>query len=100
MPLAASLLKGCDGQFNVGAGALFAGLVRAFVCHCVGRRCLPAVPAYVAMVRRLSELEERMMKKQIAVLGAGSWGSVLANVLVENGHQVQLWSRNPDQVAE
>lgn len=41
-----------------------------------------------------------MMKKQIAVLGAGSWGSVLANVLAENGHQVQLWSRNPDQVAE
>ena len=40
------------------------------------------------------------MKKQIAVLGAGSWGSVLANVLAENGHQVQLWSRNPDQVAE
>ena len=41
-----------------------------------------------------------MMKKKIAVLGAGSWGSVLANVLAENGHQVQLWSRNPDQVAE
>ena len=40
------------------------------------------------------------MSEQIAVLGAGSWGSVLANVLVENGHAVRLWSRNPAQVAE
>lgn len=38
--------------------------------------------------------------KKIAVLGAGSWGSVLANVLVENGHAVQLWTRNADQMAE
>lgn len=38
------------------------------------------------------------MAEQIAVLGAGSWGSVLANMLVENGHQVKLWSRNQDQV--
>lgn len=40
------------------------------------------------------------MNKKVAVLGAGSWGSVLANVLVENGHQVKLWSRDADQVAE
>ena len=38
--------------------------------------------------------------KQIAVLGAGSWGSVLANVLVENGHNVLLWTREEDQVKE
>lgn len=38
------------------------------------------------------------MAEQIAVLGAGSWGSVLANMLVENGHQVKLWSRNQEQV--
>lgn len=38
------------------------------------------------------------MAEQIAVLGAGSWGSVLANMLVENGHQVKLWSRNKEQV--
>ena len=36
--------------------------------------------------------------KKVAVLGAGSWGSVLANLLVENGHQVMLGSRNQAQV--
>ena len=28
------------------------------------------------------------MKQRIAVLGAGSWGSALASVLVENGDDV------------
>lgn len=40
------------------------------------------------------------MTEKIAVLGAGSWGSVLANLLDENGHDVRLWSNNPAQVAE
>ncbi|BBM20999.1 NAD(P)H-dependent glycerol-3-phosphate dehydrogenase [Lactobacillus pentosus] len=40
------------------------------------------------------------MSKQIAVLGAGSWGSILANLLDENGHSVRLWSYAPAQVAE
>jgi len=31
------------------------------------------------------------MKKEITVLGAGSWGTTLALVLNENGHQVTLW---------
>lgn len=38
--------------------------------------------------------------KKIAVLGAGSWGTVLANLLFENGNAVTLWTRNPKQVAE
>ncbi|CUS26706.1 glycerol-3-phosphate dehydrogenase (NAD(P)(+)) [Paucilactobacillus oligofermentans DSM 15707 = LMG 22743] len=38
------------------------------------------------------------MTEKIAVLGAGSWGSVLANLLSENGHDVYLWSHNPEQV--
>ena len=37
---------------------------------------------------------------KIAVLGTGSWGTVLANLLVENGHDVQLWGRNQDIVQE
>lgn len=37
------------------------------------------------------------MAEKIAVMGAGSWGSVLANMLVENGHDVTIWSRNADQ---
>jgi glycerol-3-phosphate dehydrogenase (NAD(P)+) len=36
----------------------------------------------------------------VAVLGAGSWGSALAKVLNENGHKVTLWSRSEEQVAE
>lgn len=40
------------------------------------------------------------MKEKIAVLGAGSWGSILAGVLVENGHQVHLWSNMQSQVDE
>lgn len=40
------------------------------------------------------------MTKKIAVLGAGSWGSILANVLVENGHEVNLWSNSEEQVQE
>lgn len=40
------------------------------------------------------------MASRIAVLGAGSWGSVLANLLTENGQTVALWSHKPAQVQE
>lgn len=40
------------------------------------------------------------MTEKIAVLGAGSWGSVLAKVLIENGHEVALWSNSQAQVDE
>lgn len=40
------------------------------------------------------------MGKKIAVLGAGSWGSALANVLVENGHEVRIWTRDETQQNE
>jgi glycerol-3-phosphate dehydrogenase (NAD(P)+) len=41
-------------------------------------------------------MEARAM--QIAVLGAGSWGTALASLLARNGHQTQLWGRNSEQV--
>lgn len=37
---------------------------------------------------------------KIAVLGAGSWGTVLADLLVHNGHQVRLWGNRADVAAE
>ncbi|USS87801.1 NAD(P)H-dependent glycerol-3-phosphate dehydrogenase [Fructilactobacillus hinvesii] len=40
------------------------------------------------------------MKTKIAVLGAGSWGSMLAAILNENGHTVQLWTRSAAQAEE
>lgn len=39
-----------------------------------------------------------MESKQIAVLGAGSWGTALAVSLGGNDHQVRIWARDPKQV--
>ena len=36
----------------------------------------------------------------IAVLGAGSWGSALSIVLSDNNHQVRLWGRDIKQIQE
>ncbi len=41
-----------------------------------------------------------MKQMQVSVFGAGSWGSVLAHVLAENGHDVLLWTRHSDQAQE
>jgi glycerol-3-phosphate dehydrogenase (NAD(P)+) len=38
-----------------------------------------------------------MTKVEAAVLGAGSWGTALAKLLAENGHDVRLWARREDQ---
>lgn len=35
------------------------------------------------------------MKKNVTVIGAGSWGTALASVLADNGHQVTIWVRDP-----
>ncbi|WP_368645184.1 NAD(P)H-dependent glycerol-3-phosphate dehydrogenase [Alkalibacterium putridalgicola] len=40
------------------------------------------------------------MGRKLAVLGAGSWGSALANVLTENGHHVSIWTRDQAQKNE
>jgi glycerol-3-phosphate dehydrogenase (NAD(P)+) len=33
--------------------------------------------------------------KQIAIIGAGNWGTALAIIAARAGHSVNLWSRNP-----
>ncbi|WP_124058231.1 NAD(P)H-dependent glycerol-3-phosphate dehydrogenase [Vaginisenegalia massiliensis] len=37
---------------------------------------------------------------KVAVLGTGSWGTALAQLLVENGHQVGFWGRDQEPVEE
>lgn len=39
------------------------------------------------------------MIRRVTVLGAGSWGTALAHVLAENGHDVRVWARD-EGVAE
>lgn len=38
------------------------------------------------------------MTKRIAIIGAGSWGTALAIIAARAGHDVTLWSRDPDIV--
>lgn len=38
--------------------------------------------------------------KRVTVIGAGAWGTTLAQVLSDAGNDVLLWARNPDVVAE
>ena len=34
-----------------------------------------------------------------AVVGAGAWGTALADLLARNGHDVALWAREPEVIA-
>ncbi len=34
------------------------------------------------------------MTRRVGVLGAGAWGSALAKIIADNGHQVTLWGRD------
>jgi glycerol-3-phosphate dehydrogenase (NAD(P)+) len=41
-----------------------------------------------------------MTREIVTVLGDGGWGTALALLLTENGHEVRLWSKFPDYAAE
>lgn len=36
----------------------------------------------------------------ICTIGSGSWGIALSMLLTDNGHNVKIWSRNPEEVSE
>ena len=40
------------------------------------------------------------MREKIGVIGAGSWGTTLANLLAKKGHEVTLWAYEPELVEE
>jgi glycerol-3-phosphate dehydrogenase (NAD(P)+) len=39
-----------------------------------------------------------MSVKNVAVIGGGSFGTVIANIIAHNGHRTQLWMRDAEQV--
>ena len=39
-------------------------------------------------------MDQRIERERVAVIGAGSWGTALANHLAEGGHPVNLWARD------
>jgi glycerol-3-phosphate dehydrogenase (NAD(P)+) len=40
------------------------------------------------------------MSLQVGVIGAGAWGTALANLLAENGHEVTVWAFEPEVADE
>lgn len=39
------------------------------------------------------------MKQSMTVLGAGAWGTAIAQLLADNGYQVKIWGHEPEVVA-
>ena len=42
---------------------------------------------------------KRVVPKPLLVIGAGAWGTALAQLCAKNGAQVRLWSRDPKQAS-
>ena len=50
--------------------------------------------------RRSSRKEGEETMTSIGVIGAGTWGTALAVLLHNNGHQVEIWSALPEEIEE
>ncbi len=68
---------------------------KALVCRAGPGACAP----YNAGVATFSGFDGLDMTEQqpVAVLGGGSFGTAVANLLAENGHAVRQWMRDPEQ---
>lgn len=59
-----------------------------------------SVPIYhVAQIKRKEYFMENKPKEIAAVLGGGSFGTAVATILAENGHEARLWVRDPETAA-
>ncbi|HEY7492701.1 MAG TPA: 2-dehydropantoate 2-reductase N-terminal domain-containing protein, partial [Candidatus Tectomicrobia bacterium] len=41
-------------------------------------------------------MEDRARGRRLAVIGAGAWGTTLANLLAQKGSRVTLWVHKPE----
>ncbi len=56
------------------------------------------ISLHVAVTKKNKEAAK--MTTKIAVMGAGSWGTALSQVLCENGHDVMMYDLNADIIAD
>ncbi len=78
---------------------LESGKILESVCNvpnAFGTGCGPVAPynAAIAIGKNGLHMTEQ---HPIAVLGGGSFGTAVANLLAENGHRVRQWMRDPEQ---
>jgi glycerol-3-phosphate dehydrogenase (NAD(P)+) len=41
-------------------------------------------------------MTEKLSNEKVSVIGGGSWGTTIAHLLAENGHETLLWLRRKD----
>src|SRR6185437_3264931 len=87
-----ALDRALDGP--AGAGA------RAQRARCALRVLDPSRQYRATPSRRGASLPARLAARLMhcAVIGAGAWGTALADLLARNGHEVALWAFEPDVV--
>lgn len=57
------------------------------------------VPSNQAVPSNTSESNKKTVPSKVAVLGGGSFGTAIANMLAANGHDVVLWMRDAENTA-